>query len=594
MPTILPCRIVIRCLGLLVLVLGLLGTASTAQAQSADALMRLLRSGRLPAERLPNVIDAVSKRGSAEDLGFLLSKCAEADGFPAEARGAAMVGLAEAAEARGVLPASEPAVLVGLLSDADATVRGSAIRLAAQWKDESFVAPLVAVAAGDLTKREAQSLFAALSSIGNAECITALQAALENPNVLIASEAAGALAASVESDAQQQAIAWLVSAPAGADIAPVVRAFLARQGGAEALAAALQSSELSQDGAKLVLRTIYAAGRSDEALVAFLTERAGLANENEPWTPERMASEVALVTANGDPARGELVFRRADLNCFNCHALSGAGGQIGPELGPVGASSPADYLIHAIVNPAQDVKEVYTVHKVMTIDGLLVSGVRVSEDAETLVLRDAEGKTHVIPQEDIDASVEGGSLMPSGLKVLMTDQEFHDLIAFLSVLGKPGPYVVRSRDTVQRWKVSSAKNIGLTETVAATDEGISSASQTPLEGWASVYAKVAGGLPLEEVVKASLIEEGSSETLFLRAEINVVVGGDVSFAWQGPEAEIWIGQTRWTGAEQSITLEPGTHTLTVRLKATDCVGDAFGEFTKPAGSSIDFGVVGGP
>lgn len=593
MPTILSSAIVCRVLGLLVFVVSLAGLADQASAQNADALMRLLRSGRLPAERLPNVIDAVTKRGSAEDLGFLLSKCAETDGFPAEARSAALLGLADAAEARGVLPAAEPQLLAGLLTDSDPTVRLSAIRLAGEWKDESFIEPLVALVADQQSKREAQYLFGSLSQIGSESCLAAIRSALNHENVMIASEAAGAFAASASAEAQQTAVEWLISAPAGADIAPVVRAFLARQGGAEDLASRLQNSALSQDGARLVLRTIYAAGRSDESLVAFLTERAGLQAESEPWTAERMASEVELVLTQGDPARGEAVFRRADLNCFNCHALSGAGGQVGPELGPVGASSPPDYLIHAIINPAQDVKEVYTVHKVMTIDGLLVSGVKVSESAETLVLRDAEGKTHVIPQEDIDASVEGGSLMPSGLKVLMTDQEFHDLIAFLSVLGKPGPYVVRSRNTVQRWKVTSAKMIGLTEAVAGTSDGMQVASQVPLDTWPSLYAKVAGGLPLEEVASAATDEEGASQSLFLRAELNVVVAGEVGFVWQGPEAEIWIDQTPWTGNDQSFALEPGNHTLTVRLKSDQCVGDALGEFIKPAGSSIDFGVVGG-
>ena len=53
----------------------------------------------------------------------------------------------------------------------------------------------------------------------------------------------------------------------------------------------------------------------------------------------------------GDPTRGEAVFRRKDLACFKCHAIAGAGGQVGPDLASVGASAPVDYLIDSLLQP---------------------------------------------------------------------------------------------------------------------------------------------------------------------------------------------------------------------------------------------------
>ncbi|MEZ6107461.1 MAG: hypothetical protein R3B96_15400 [Pirellulaceae bacterium] len=150
-----------------------------------------------------------------------------------------------------------------------------------------------------------------------------------------------------------------------------------------------------------------------------------------------------------------------------------------------------------------------------------------TEDDETFVLRDAEGKTHVIPQEDIDQSVEGGSLMPNGLKVLMTDQEFHDLIAFLSQLGKPGPYVV------QQTNRTALEGFGSQATWAHA--GRRDDPQWNAIGGAFQYRRLAkrvrqGGrsMPLAEVADTT-----EDNTLFLKAEIEVVVGGEIRFSWQG-------------------------------------------------------------
>ena len=55
----------------------------------------------------------------------------------------------------------------------------------------------------------------------------------------------------------------------------------------------------------------------------------------------------------------EAVFRRPELGCMNCHAINKAGGSIGPDLGPVGGSSPMDYIVQSILDPNASVKEEY-------------------------------------------------------------------------------------------------------------------------------------------------------------------------------------------------------------------------------------------
>src|SRR6202034_1324594 len=104
----------------------------------------------------------------------------------------------------------------------------------------------------------------------------------------------------------------------GRDLKPLLAAFLNRQGGADILAAAIGRHAVPADSAKLALRAVYALGRADPALVAILSRAAGLSAETKPLTPTELNQLVADVASQGDPARGEQIFRRLDLNCMSC------------------------------------------------------------------------------------------------------------------------------------------------------------------------------------------------------------------------------------------------------------------------------------
>ena len=80
------------------------------------------------------------------------------------------------------------------------------------------------------------------------------------------------------------------------------------------------------------------------------------------------------VARTGDPARGEAVFRRNDLNCLKCHAIAGAGGQVGPGLESIGASAQPDYLVDSLLDPGKAVKENYHALVVATSDGKVYTG----------------------------------------------------------------------------------------------------------------------------------------------------------------------------------------------------------------------------
>ena len=55
--------------------------------------------------------------------------------------------------------------------------------------------------------------------------------------------------------------------------------------------------------------------------------------------------------ARGDAARGEQVYRRKEATCLACHAIAGAGGQVGPDMTSIGASAQVDYLVESMLIP---------------------------------------------------------------------------------------------------------------------------------------------------------------------------------------------------------------------------------------------------
>ncbi len=236
------------------------------------------------------------------------------------------------------------------------------------------------------------------------------------------------------------------------DPSAVIEAFLVRKGGSDRLAAALSGQKLSADNAKHILRAMLLAGRNDTALTTVVGKFAGIEAATKPPTHEEVTRLVAEVQAKGDAARGERVFRRADLGCLNCHAISKAGGHIGPDLGPVGAASPLDYIVTSILDPSLSIKEEYLTKVIATSSGLIVTGIPVQRNKNQVVLKDATGKLIKIATADIESEANGKSLMPEGITRFLTHGEKLDLIRFVSELGKPGPFGLSSPSAVRHWK----------------------------------------------------------------------------------------------------------------------------------------------
>ncbi|MEZ5944208.1 MAG: c-type cytochrome [Planctomycetaceae bacterium] len=555
---------------------------------TAGPIMKLLRSGRVPEANLGRILDLVCARGNEHDLAFVFSKVTTTE-WPADVRVTVLENLLSASQNRDVQPAGELTGLSQLLADTSPQIQMGGLRLSREWKAKSVSEQLTRLVNAEETSAGIRSeALAALTEIAPEAARDAIAKVLSGDSSFEARTSALAALASLElKEAAMKSAELLASATADDDPRPLIGVFLEKQHGTDELAAALEKQEVAADIAKLALRHMYAEGRSDAKLSQILSKYAGIADEMPLPNAEELAKLVEEIRQTGDPARGEAVFRRADLSCQKCHAVSKAGGQVGPDLSAVGATSPIEYLALSVLDPDQAVKEAYTTQVVLTEDGRVLQGIIADQTEETLVLKDPNGKLISIPRIDIEDQISGKSLMPKGLVKFMTHAEFVDLVSFLSQLGKPGRYAVRSTARMQRWEL-------LTKTTAALQSEVPNVLQFEDEilnspNWKSVYALVDGTLPLQEIIPPD------DKTVYLSGIVDVQKAGEVQL--QGtlpvtPGTTFWIGKDVTT--ETRFTLPAGRHRLTLRIDTETFQNESvLMELIRTEGSPIQFSVVDG-
>jgi len=571
--------------------------ANPAAAQADDnppadsPLVKLLKNPRLPTSRLGAIVDMVGKRGNAADLTYLYERALDPAGFPAEVRARAFTVLAESAANRHLQPARRRDEIVRLIprpdqpDPANVALGELAIELAGLWRLEAAANPLLQLARSVKTEEPLRT--AALSALARLGRRQDLEELTHHPDDLISLAATAALVNLDPPSAARHAAELLPRAALQhANCAPLLHAFLEKQGGSEVLAQALAQKTLEPDTAKILLRSVYAQGRSDTHLVSLLARAAGLDAKPQNLSPQELANLVEQVNSQGDPARGEAVFRRSDINCTNCHSVAKAGGEIGPDLSAIGATSPVDYLIRSILNPDESIKEQYHTLVVLTVNGQIFQGIVADKDDQRILLKEADGQIRSIPVDSIEDQKEGGSLMPKGLANLMTHAEFLDLVRFLSELGKPGPYAIRPIPSFQRYRVLKQ---GLDP--ASPNPAASLAAATNPSLWTSAYALVNGHLPLDEITTPP------GKLLTLQGELDVSTPGQVEFILNSTSGlTAWIDQTPATLQDHTLKtlLTPGRHQATFLIDRPRRPEPTLKvDIQKPAQSTLEFTVVGG-
>lgn len=567
--------------------------AEEAPPSAVGPLLKLYQSDRLPAERQPAVVEMICNRGNEHDLRVVFERLVKPEGMPANLQLKVLGWLTQAHRTRKVKPTGELDPLTALIKSKDEALRTAAVQLAADWQLAAVAPTLQQIAADPDATPELQKVairgLVALQGAGSKETLVKL--ASSGATIAGRMQAVAALTTVDLPTAAQQAAAVLAAASPQDDPAPVLDAFFDRKEGSKLLAAALESQKLTVDNAKRSLRYMYSVGRSDAELSGVLSKAAGVAADPAPPTPEEVARLVQEVTAKGDPVRGEMVFRRNDLSCLRCHSLNRAGGQVGPELGAVGGSSPLDYIINSVLNPNLAVKEQYVTRVFETSDGKVLTGIVIDRDESRVRIRDSQSKELLIPTADIEDEVEGRSIMPNGLTKFLTHDELLDLVAFVAGLGKPGTYAVRTAPIVQRWQVLANPPAELTSDVPHLEHLRQHVLAAPPEAWTSAYAMFNGELPLSE-----LRQGDEPKVVILRGEVEVTEAGPVEFDIASTETvQVWVdAQSIDPRSKVVLPLDKGRHAIVVRVQISGSQASTLkATLGRPEGSAAQFEIVGG-
>jgi putative heme-binding domain-containing protein len=168
----------------------------------------------------------------------------------------------------------------------------------------------------------------------------------------------------------------------------------------------------------------------------------GYGRANGPRRTWQLAAYVRSLMAGtttavvpGDAARGKVVYQ--ERGCGSCHVLDGVGRAYGPDLSAIGTQRGAGYLKEALLQPGARVPDGHVVVTAKPKDARSIRGVRVSEDAFWVYVREPGGRLVRYWKPDLEALQReaGASLMPA--YVQRSSTEIDDLVAYLSSLRGP-------------------------------------------------------------------------------------------------------------------------------------------------------------
>ncbi|MBY0397674.1 MAG: c-type cytochrome, partial [Thermoleophilia bacterium] len=153
------------------------------------------------------------------------------------------------------------------------------------------------------------------------------------------------------------------------------------------------------------------------------------------------AFRTFALKAKGRPERGKALFQDLKgLACVKCHAVSGSGGTVGPDLTGVGAKYPKAELTEAVLYPSAKILSGYEPVILATADGRVITGVVKGENPDAIEVEDADAKRLRLAKSEIEErKVSPVSLMPNGLAEGLTRDDFADLIAYLETLREANP-----------------------------------------------------------------------------------------------------------------------------------------------------------
>ena len=180
---------------------------------------------------------------------------------------------------------------------------------------------------------------------------------------------------------------------------------------------------------------------SDQELAAII--RNGIPNTPMPptTTSEEQATNIvaylrSLVETRrgvsvvaGDVGRGRLIFEGRGA-CATCHRVNGIGSRLGPDLSAIGQDRRSAELEQSVLDPGAEVLATNRFYRVVTKDGITVTGRLLNHDTFTVQMLDSKERLQSFVKSDVREHGFVGTPMPSSRGTL-SPQETADVISYL-------------------------------------------------------------------------------------------------------------------------------------------------------------------
>jgi len=143
-----------------------------------------------------------------------------------------------------------------------------------------------------------------------------------------------------------------------------------------------------------------------------------------------MASTARPNSVLGDAIRGKALFEGKG-GCLNCHHVRDNGSRVGPDLTEAGLARRAVELERSILNPDAEILPENRSVRVVTRDGVTVTGRLLNHDRFTVQFLDTRERLHSLVRSDLrEFTIESKSPMPS-YKDRLGATELADIVSYL-------------------------------------------------------------------------------------------------------------------------------------------------------------------
>ena len=386
-----------------------------------------------------SILAAIGRSGNSEQLNFLTEIVSTSDNsYASDAANALLI----AAKDRGVFPTKNKVEsLQTLFALDDESTQKAACALVGYWKSEEYIDLLKQQLSNSNTSHAIQESAAqSLAIFGTDDIRKLFRKIVTEDHPISTKKLAVSALVRINMDEGIEAITHVFSKELdeGA-INSIIRTIVRKEGAFKALSAALEGKTIAPQTATQAARLVQISGREGaEELMAALANAGGIKNNFTDSNNRQRTLDLVVKLKDGDTAKGKEIYQRPALACISCHKIKGEGlSDVGPDLGSIGASAPADYIIESLIDPSKKIKEGYKSSTVTTINGDYYTGSVIFEDANAIRIKTSVGVEVSLQKSKIKSrETSKVSMMPAGLTDNLNENELIDLLKYLTELGK--------------------------------------------------------------------------------------------------------------------------------------------------------------